>query len=73
MPFIMSAEQSLEERKRTLGFFSSYEALEEENATNIINAATYLNRLSDSFSSVLGLTSRSGGEALERSQGNLTK
>lgn len=28
-------------------FFSSYEALEEENATNIINAATYLNRLSD--------------------------
>lgn len=28
-------------------FFKSSEALEEEKATNIINAATYLNRLSD--------------------------
>ena len=28
-------------------FFNSYEALEKGNATNIINAATYLNRLSD--------------------------
>ena len=28
-------------------FFSSYEGIEEEDAKNIINAATYLNRLSD--------------------------